>query len=155
MSGGEREENINMEKIFEWLWMALSLIITFLFGAFDKLVLFLILLSAVDFYMGILKARKGKSDKTPNGRLSSKAAAEGIEKKGLMFMVLILANVCDQMFHVGGMMRTATLIFYITTEGISIIENVVLLGVKVPKFLEDILEVRNKLADEGKVKEDE
>lgn len=144
-----------MEKILEWLWMALGVVITFLFGSFDKLIVFLVVLSIVDFYMGIMKARRGRSDKTENGGLSSKASAEGIEKKGSMFMVLILANICDQMFNVGGMIRTATLIFYITTEGISIIENSVLLGGKVPQFLKDILEVRNKLANEGKVKEDE
>lgn len=144
-----------MEKILEWVWVALSIVATFLFGAVDHLIVFLIILSIVDFGIGIMKARRGKSDKTENGGLSSKAAAEGIEKKGVMFMVLILANICDQMFNVGGMIRTATLIFYITTEGISIIENVVLLGVRVPKFLVDVLEVRNKLANEGKVKEDE
>nr|WP_301335016.1 phage holin family protein [Holtiella tumoricola] len=137
------------------MYVSLSIGATFLFGALDKLIIFLIILSIVDFGLGLRKAYRGKSDKTPNGGLSSKAAAEGLEKKGNMFMVLIVANVCDQMFNTAGMIRTATLWFYITTEGISIIENAALLGVKVPKVLVDILEVKNRLADEGKANENE
>ncbi|MDA3730084.1 phage holin family protein [Niameybacter massiliensis] len=146
---------MNIERVFEILIAFIAAVFTFLFGVADKLILFLLLLSAVDFYMGLRKAYRGKSDKTKNGRLSSRAAAEGLEKKGNMFMVLIVANVCDQMFNTGGMIRTATLWFYITTEGISIIENAALLGLKIPKVLVDILEVKNRLADEGKVNENE
>lgn len=150
----ERRRKMKMEKIFEWVVACLSSLVLFLFGAPDKLILFLVLLSIVDFVLGLRKAYKGKSDKTENGGVSSKAAAEGLEKKGIMFMVLIVANVCDQMFNAGGMIRTATMWFYITTEAISIIENATLLGLKVPKFLVDILEVKNKLSNEGKLEDE-
>ena len=144
-----------MENMLEWIWALFSSLIVFLFGAPDQLIGFLILLSVVDFILGLRKAARGRSDKTENGGVSSKAAAKGLEKKGVMFMILIVANVCDQMFHSGGMIRMATLWFYITTEGISIIENAALLGLKIPEFLMDILEVKNKLSNDGKLEQTE
>ena len=145
---------MNVELIFAPVMAFFHMLITFLFGMPDQLIIFLVALSVVDFVMGLRKAHKGKSDKTENGGLSSGAAAEGLEKKGVMFMVLIVANICDQMFNVGGMIRTAALWFYITTEGISIIENAALLGVKIPQFLIEILEIKNKLSNEGKLEDD-
>lgn len=144
---------MNVEKIYEVILALCMPLIVFLFGTPDQLILFLLLLSIVDFILGLRKAAKGRSDKTENGGVSSKAAAEGLEKKGVMFMVLIVANVCDQMFNSGGVIRTATMWFYITTEGISIIENAALLGLKIPKFLSDILEVKNKLANDGELED--
>lgn len=144
-----------VESMMEWANLLFGEVLAFLFGEPNKLIMFLMLLSVVDFFLGLRKAYKGKSDKTENGGVNSKAAAEGLEKKGVMFMVLIVANVCDQMFNAVGMIRTAILWFYITTEGISIVENAALLGVPFPKFLVDLLEVKNKLSNEGKVEQAE
>lgn len=138
-----------MEESSKWALALLQTAFTFLLGAPDKLIVILVVLSVIDFILGFAKARRGKSEKTQSGGLSSTAAAKGLEKKGVMFMVLIVANVCDLMFNVGGMIRTAALWFYITTEALSIIENAALIGVKIPKFLINVLEVKNKMADEG------
>ncbi len=51
----ERRRKMNMEKIFEWVVACFSSLVLFLFGAPDKLIIFLLLLSIVDFTLGLEK----------------------------------------------------------------------------------------------------
>lgn len=146
---------MKFDRVFELIGAVFGSVFSYLFGGFDKLILFLVTLAIIDFGMGLLKGAWGKSDKSTNGKVSSIAASEGLQKKGIMFVVLIVANICDQMFNAAGMIRTAALWFYITTEGISIVENAALLGVPFPQFLIDLLEVKNKFANDGKVEGNE
>lgn len=124
--------------------------VTYLFGGMDKLLSALLLFAAIDFLLGVGKGAAGKSDKTKNGRLSSVAASAGLEKKGKMLLVLIVANVCDGLFDAGGVVRDGALWFYIAVEALSICENITLIGIPLPKFLIDLLEVRKNMADAGK-----
>jgi len=73
-------------------------------------------------------------------RLSSEVGARGIFKKVLIFSLVGIAHIIDtRLIGSGSALRTAVLFFYISNEGISIIENAAIIGLPVPKKLTDIL----------------
>ena len=62
-----------------------------------------------------------------------------------------IGNVLDtQVIQNGSVLRTAVIFFYLSNEGISIIENVALIGLPVPKKLKEVLEQLHEEADEKK-----
>ncbi|MGE6488531.1 phage holin family protein [Paenisporosarcina sp. NPDC076898] len=105
----------------------------FLFGGVKFLHL-LVLLMLVDIITGIAKAIK-------KGNLWSRKSLFGYARKLLIFGVIILANVMDQILGMGGAITYATVIFYIANEGLSITENLAQLGVLVPSNLVEKLKV--------------
>ncbi|EPD52741.1 toxin secretion/phage lysis holin [Paenisporosarcina sp. HGH0030] len=105
----------------------------YLFGDVKFLHL-LALLMFVDILTGIAKAIK-------NGNLWSRKSLFGYARKILVFGVIILANVIDQILGMGGAVTYATVIFYIANEGLSILENLAQLDVLVPTNLAEKLKV--------------
>src|SRR5690625_1137581 len=96
----------------------------FLFGDVKFLHL-LILLMALDIITGVFKAIK-------NENLWSRKSLFGYARKMLVLVVIILANVIDQILGLSGAVTYATVLFYIANEGLSIIENLAHVGVLVP-----------------------
>lgn len=82
-------------------------------------------------------------------KLSSEIGFRGINRKILIFILVGIANIVD--LHIlkhGTPLRTATICFYISNEGISLLENAGRLGLPFPKKLKDILEqLRNDKED--------
>ena len=73
-------------------------------------------------------------------KLSSEIGFKGIFRKVLIFMLVGVGNIVDkQLIGDGSVLRTAIIFFYISNEGISIIENAGNLGLPVPHKLKDIL----------------
>lgn len=105
----------------------------YLFGPV-KFLDFLMLLMALDILTGIFKAIK-------NGNLWSRKSLFGYARKILIFGVIIVANIIDQILGLNGAITYATVIFYIANEVLSIIENLAQVGVLVPKELADKLKV--------------
>ncbi|WP_339233778.1 MULTISPECIES: phage holin family protein [Oceanobacillus] len=103
----------------------------YLFGEV-KFLHFLLLLMALDILTGLFKAWK-------NGNLWSRKSLFGYARKVLVLVVIVLANVVDQILGLEGAVAYATVLFYIVNEGISIIENLADVGVLVPKGLADKL----------------
>lgn len=103
----------------------------YLFGGV-KFLHFLLLLMALDIITGIFKAWK-------NGNLWSRKSLFGYARKVLVLVVIVLANVVDQILGLGGAVAYATVLFYIANEGISIIENLADMDVIVPKALAEKL----------------
>ena len=103
----------------------------YLFGEVKFLHL-LILLMALDIISGTFKAIKNKN-------LWSRKSLFGYARKVLVLVVIILANVVDQILGMDGAITYATVIFYIVNEGLSIIENLAEVGVVVPPALADKL----------------
>ncbi len=95
---------------------------------------------AADYMTGLTLGVLGKSLKTNNGRLSARISFEGLLKKALMLLVILLAAVLDQLSGQQNMLRNAVTWFYICNEGISLTENLALLGVPIPAFLKNALE---------------
>ncbi|MDM8100924.1 phage holin family protein [Oceanobacillus oncorhynchi] len=103
----------------------------YLFGEV-KFLHFLLLLMALDILTGLFKAWK-------NGNLWSRKSLFGYARKVLVLVVIVLANVVDQILGLEGAVAYATVLFYIANEGISIIENLADVGVLVPQGLADKL----------------
>ena len=102
-------------------------------GVYDGLLHVLVVFAAIDYITGILR---GMSER----RLSSEIGAKGIVKKVAMFSLVGIANLIDA--HIVGsehLVRSATLWFYISNEGVSIIENSAALGLPIPTRLTEVL----------------
>lgn len=111
----------------------LEIVHMYLFGGVKFLHL-LLLLMLLDIITGIFKAAK-------NGNLWSRKSLFGYARKLLVLVMIILANVIDQILNLGGALTFATTLFYLANEGLSIVENMAELGVLVPAALADKLKV--------------
>ena len=122
-------------------WNAIQFIFTVLggwigyfLGGCDGLIIALICFVAVDYITGLMCA---VSDR----RLSSKAGFRGICRKVLIFTLVGVANIIDiQIIHTGSVLRTAVIFFYLSNEGVSLLENAAHLGLPIPKKLKAVLE---------------
>lgn len=125
-----------MERIFDcfkWLVITLATGVTWMLGAWDTPLRILILLMILDYISGVLKGYINKE-------LSSDIGFKGIARKAMIFFILILAVMLDRLLNTGTwIFRTITCYFYIANEGISLLENGVVLGVPVPNKLKDAL----------------
>ncbi|MFY0742171.1 phage holin family protein [Solibacillus silvestris] len=104
-----------------------------LFGGVKFLHL-LLLLMGLDIITGIFKALK-------NGNLWSRKSLFGYARKILVLIVIIVANIIDQVLSLGGTLTFATVLFYIANEALSITENMAELEVLVPQNLAEKLKV--------------
>lgn len=88
----------------------------------------------IDYLTGVLAAIYER-------KLSSEVGFKGIAKKVVIFCLVALGNIIDvQIIGEGSVIRTAIIFFYISNEGISIVENAGRLGLPVPQKLKDVLE---------------
>lgn len=95
-----------------------------------------------DYVTGVMCA---VSDK----RLSSKVGFKGICRKVLIFVLVGMANILDMhVIGTGCVLRTAVLFFYISNEGVSVLENAGHLGLPVPARLLNVLEQLHEDAEQ-------
>ena len=112
-------------------------------GGCDGLLYALIAFVAIDYITGVMCAI---SDKT----LSSEVGFKGICRKVLIFLLVGIGHIVDaQVIGNGGVMRTAVIFFYLSNEGISLIENAAHLGLPVPDKLKAVLEQLHDRAEKG------
>ena len=100
-------------------------------GGIDGMLTALIILMALDYVTGVMCAIADKS-------LSSAVGFKGICRKVLILMLVGIANIID-VNVVGSALRGAVICFYLSNEGISILENSAHLGLPIPQKLKDIL----------------
>ena len=92
----------------------------------------------VDYFTGVMAACVQK-------RLSSEIGFKGIAKKVTIFLLVAVANMIDvNIIKTGNAARTAVVFFYISNEGISILENAALIGLPIPQKLRAVLLQINK-----------
>lgn len=86
-----------------------------------------------------------------NKKLSSEVGFCGVSKKITILAFVTVGYVIDQrIIGEGGVIRTAVIFFYLSNEGISIIENASVIGLPVPKKLREVLEkLKGEKDDEG------
>ncbi|WP_155986743.1 phage holin family protein [Bacillus sp. MB2021] len=102
-------------------------------GGLDGFLYALIIFVIVDYITGIMVA-------IINKELSSEIGARGIFKKILIFILVGIAHIIDsRLIGEGSVIRTAVIFFYLSNEGISIIENSTRIGLPVPQKLKDVL----------------
>ncbi len=109
----------------------LEIVHLYLFGGVKFLHL-LLLLMTLDILTGLTKAVK-------KGNLWSRKSLFGFARKLLVLVMIIVANVIDQVLHLDGALTFATVLFYIANEGLSIVENMAQLGVLVPQNIAERL----------------
>lgn len=103
-------------------------------GGCDGLLYALILFVIVDYITGVMCA-------VSDHKLSSSVGFRGICRKILIFLLVGIANVLDQqIIGDGSILRTAVIFFYISNEGVSLMENAAHLGLPIPEKLKDVLE---------------
>ena len=122
------------------------------FVSMPPLVWILIAVMSIDYLTGLITGAMGKSNKTENGYLESHAALKGLLKKSLIILVVLLAALLDQAVSAGAGIQFeavmgATCLWFIASEGLSILENVALMGVPVPKIMLKLLEVMRAKGD--------
>ncbi|HCX8484961.1 TPA: phage holin family protein [Staphylococcus aureus] len=106
----------------------------FIYAGDLKLLYFLFVLMIVDVVTGFAKAIK-------NNNLWSKKSMKGFAKKILIFCIIILANIIDQILQLKGGLLMITIFYYIANEGLSIVENCAEMDVLVPEQIKDKLRV--------------
>lgn len=126
-----------MKTIWTWLqsaFVAVGGFVGWYLGTFDGFLYALATFIVVDYVTGVLKAISQKN-------LSSDIGARGIVKKVAIFLVVGIGNIADTYLlgNSGAILRTAVIFFYISNEGISLLENIVAIGVPVPEKLKDAL----------------
>ena len=125
-----------MRDIWTWIQMAFSAIggfMGYLLGGMDGFLYALIAFVVIDYITGLMVAAIQK-------KVSSEVGFKGICKKVLIFILVGVANIVDkQIIGNGSAIRTAVIFFYLSNEGISILENTALIGLPVPQKLKDVL----------------
>ena len=134
-----------MKKITELLSAAGGAVLAF-FTGLPVIIWVLIGTMTLDYITGILCGLMGKSPKTENGGLSSKAAAQGIMKKMLVLIVVGLAAMVDYAISMTAdiefvAVTGACCLWFIASEGMSVLENAAAMGVPIPKILLQALEL--------------
>lgn len=111
-------------------------------GECDGLMCALIAFVIADYVTGVMCA---VSDK----RLSSEVGFKGICRKVLIFVLVGMANILDMhVIGTGCVLRTAVLFFYISNEGVSVLENAGHLGLPIPARLLNVLEQLHEDAEQ-------
>ena len=128
--------DFNIDMIWAKLQIAIAGIggwLGYALGGCDGLLTALVILMVIDYITGVLCAIVDR-------KLSSEVGSKGICKKVLVMMLVTVANVIDvHVVGTGSALRGATVCFYLSNEGLSILENAVHLGLPVPEGLREVL----------------
>lgn len=112
--------------------------IGYFLGGLDSFLYALIAFVVIDYLTGIMVAVLEK-------KLSSEVGFRGIFKKVLIFSLVAVAHIIDaELIRTGSAIRTAVIFFYLSNEGISILENTAKIGLPIPAKLKTVLEQLNK-----------
>lgn len=131
-----RNGGINMKELWntaQVIFAAIGGWLGYFLGGCDGLLIALVVFVAVDYVTGVMCAISDK-------KLSSEVGFKGICRKVLIFLLVGIANILDvQVIGTGSVLRTAVIFFYLSNEGVSLLENAAHLGLPVPEKMKDIL----------------
>lgn len=134
-------------KIFTTLALAGSAVAE-LFGGWDMALETLLILMAADWITGgiLLPAVFGKSSKSPNGALESRAGWKGLCRKGMTLFYILIAARLDRLLGMD-YIRNAVCIGFIANELLSIVENAGLMGVPLPAMIRKVIDILKENAE--------
>ena len=132
-------------------WNAIQFVFTavggwlgYFLGECDGLLYALLAFVVIDYITGVMCAINDKA-------LSSEVGFRGICRKVLIFMLVGIANILDvHVIGTGSVLRTAVIFFYISNEGVSLLENAAHLGLPVPQKIKAVLEQLHERAEDDK-----
>ena len=133
----ETKEEIIMKEFWNTIQVAFTALggwLGYFLGGCDGLLYTLLAFVALDYVTGIMCA-------ITDHKLSSHVGFKGIFRKILIFALVGVGHLLDvQVFGAVGVLRTAVIFFYLSNEGISLIENAAHLGLPIPEKLKAVLE---------------
>lgn len=136
-----------MKTVWNWIQVALAAIgggLGWFFGEMDGFFYALIAFVVIDYITGVMCAIIDR-------KLSSAVGFKGIFRKVLIFLLVGIANIIDvQVIGTGAVLRTAVIFFYISNEGVSLLENAGHLGLPIPDKIKTVLEQLHDRAENGK-----
>ena len=140
----------------ELIWTKVQMVATFIggwlgyfLGGLDGLLIALIIFMVLDYITGLMCAVIDK-------KLSSAVGFRGICKKVLILMLVGLANVIDMnVAGTGSALRGAVICFYLSNEGLSLLENAAHIGLPIPDRMKDVLAQLHGRIDEVDQTDDE
>lgn len=146
-----------MDKIYRLAAAALGAVISF-FTGMPVMMWVLIGVMSIDYITGICCGAMGVSPKTESGALSSRAAFKGLLRKCAVLLVVLLAALLDLAVESNsGIQFTAvtgaTCLWFIASEGISVLENAAAMGLPIPSVLRRALDIMRESG--GKEQESE
>lgn len=130
-----KEEEIMKQVItaMQYVFAGIGGFMGWFLGGLDGFLYALIMFVIIDYITGLMAGFIQK-------KLSSEIGFKGICKKVAIFCLVGIGHVLDtRIIGNGSVLRTAVIFFYLSNEGISIIENVAIIGLPVPKKLKDVL----------------
>ena len=126
-----------MKEIWNWIQVTFAVVggwLGYFLGGWDGFLYALLTFVVIDYITGLMCAVLDK-------KLSSEVGFRGIFKKVLIFSLVAIGHIIDKnVIGDGSVIRTAVIFFYLSNEGISMLENTVHIGLPVPQKLKDILE---------------
>ncbi|MFY9192972.1 MAG: phage holin family protein [Saccharofermentanales bacterium] len=133
-----------MKEIWNWIQVVFAAVggwLGYVLGGLDGFLYALLAFVVIDYITGLMCAVLDK-------KLSSEVGFRGIFKKVLIFALVTVGHIVDQnVIGDGSVIRTAVIFFYLSNEGISILENTVHIGLPVPQKLKDVLEQLHNRSD--------
>ena len=134
-----------MKEFWNMIQFAFAVIggwLGYFLGGCDGLLYALIAFVVIDYLTGVMCAI---NDKT----LSSEVGFRGICRKVLIFLLVGIANILDvHVIGTGSVLRTAVIFFYISNEGVSLLENAAHLGLPVPQKIKEVVEQLHDRAED-------
>jgi toxin secretion/phage lysis holin len=123
----------NVVTVGQYVITGIGGVMGWLFGGVDGFLYALIAFVVIDYITGVLAAIYTK-------QLSSEVGFKGIAKKVMIFLLVGIGNIVDiEILKTGAILRTAVIFFYLSNEGISIIENAARLELPIPVKLIEVL----------------
>ena len=127
----------NMKEFWNTIQMVIAGIggwLGYFLGGCDGLLFALMAFVVIDYITGVMCAINDR-------KLSSEVGFRGICRKVLIFLLVGIANILDvQVIGTGSVLRTAVIFFYLSNEGVSLLENAAHLGLPVPDTIKTVLE---------------
>ena len=118
-------------------------------GGCDGLLIALLIFVVLDYITGVMCA-------VVDHKLSSEIGFKGIFRKVLIFALVGVGHVLDvNVIGTGSILRTAIVFFYLSNEGVSLLENAAHLGLPVPQKLKAVLEQLHDRAEKSDIPPDE
>ena len=135
-------------NVVQFVFTAVGGWLGYFLGGCDGLLYTLIAFVAIDYITGVMCAINDKA-------LSSEVGFKGICRKVLIFLLVGIANILDlNVIGTGSVLRTAVIFFYISNEGVSLLENASHLGLPVPQKIKAVLEQLHDRAEDEEKEDD-
>ena len=123
----------NFVTVGQYIFTGIGGVMGWIFGGLDGFLYALIVFVVIDYLTGVMAAIYTK-------QLSSEVGFKGIARKVAIFLLVGIGNVIDiEILKTGAILRNAVIFFYLSNEGISIIENAAKLELPIPKKLVEVL----------------